>query len=58
MRDVPPLSYVEGSILFPVDAVALAPIRAEAKLDEILERERVWAEEANALRSRHEAERR
>lgn len=58
MRDVPPLSYVEGSILFPVDAVALAPIRAEAKLDEILERERVWAEEANALRSRHEADRR
>lgn len=58
VRDVPPLSFVEGSILLPTDAVALGPMRPENKLPEILARERVWAEEANAVRARHEAERR
>ena len=57
-RDVPPASFVEGSILLPVDAL---PFRAQVgteKLDEILAQERTWADEANALRERHETERR
>jgi uncharacterized membrane protein YgcG len=56
--DVPPLSYVEGSILFPVDVVPLAVASPGEQLPAILEQERAWAGEANALRSRHDTERR
>ncbi|HEX5902118.1 MAG TPA: DUF2207 domain-containing protein [Actinomycetota bacterium] len=58
VRDVPPLSHVEGSILFPTDAVPTAVSTGEPGLDRILEQEAVWAEQANALRARHDAERR
>ena len=58
VSDVPPLSYVEGSILFPTDAVPTAVAAGEPGLQQILDRERVWAEQANALRDRHETERR
>jgi uncharacterized membrane protein YgcG len=58
VRDVPPLSYVEGSILFPRGSVPTALENGEAGLERILQQERVWAEQANALRARHEAERR
>ncbi|HET8527034.1 MAG TPA: DUF2207 domain-containing protein [Actinomycetota bacterium] len=55
--DVPSLSYVEGSILFPADAVPFAMQTNRPGLESILAQERVWADEANALRSRHETER-
>jgi uncharacterized membrane protein YgcG len=55
--DVPALSYVEGSILFPTDVVPLAAPTAGEQLEAALERERRWSEEANAVRSRHETER-
>ncbi len=58
VRDVPPLSFVEGSILFPRDAVPLAEIQPVEQLDRLLAQERAWIAEANAIRSRHEAERR
>jgi uncharacterized membrane protein len=58
VRDVPPLSYVEGSILFPTDAVPTAVSTGEPGLRRILDREALWAEQANALRARHDAERR
>jgi uncharacterized membrane protein len=57
VHDVPPLSYVEGSILFPADAVPIAVATGQPGLERILGQERVWADEANALRERHEAER-
>lgn len=57
VRDVPPLSYVEGSILFPADAVPTAVATGQLGLERILGQERVWAEEANALRERHDTER-
>ena len=57
VNDVPPLSYVEGSILFPADAVPLAVQTDRPGLETILARERVWADEANALRARHDTER-
>ena len=58
VNDVPPLSYVEGSILFPPEAVPVAFHMREAGLEQIRDQERVWAEQANALRARHDAERR
>lgn len=58
VRDVPPLSYVEGSILFPQNAVPLTAVQPVAQLDRILAQERAWIAEANAIRSRHETERR
>jgi uncharacterized membrane protein len=57
VSDVPPLSYVEGSILFPADAVPTAVAIDHPGLQRILDQERVWADEANALRERHETER-
>ena len=57
VHDVPPLSYVEGSILFPADAVPTAVATDQPGLERILDQERVWADEANALRERHETER-
>ncbi|MCI0632804.1 MAG: DUF2207 domain-containing protein [Actinobacteria bacterium] len=58
VRDVPPLSYVEASVLFPRGAAPFAPLRGGPSLTRILEQERVWAAEANAVRTRHDAERR
>ncbi len=58
VRDVPPLSYVEGSILFPIDAVPTAVQTPRPAEERILDQERAWAEEANALRARHDTERR
>jgi hypothetical protein len=58
VRDVPPASIVEGSILFPLEAVPAAPTLGEPGLVRILDQERAWAAEANALRHRHQAERR
>jgi uncharacterized membrane protein len=58
VRDVPPLSYVEGSILFPPESVPTAVSTGERGLERILEQEAAWAEQANALRARHDAERR
>ena len=55
---VPALSYLEASILLPVDAVPLAVERGGEQLATILERERLFADEANELRTRHDAERR
>jgi uncharacterized membrane protein len=57
VREVPPLSYVEGSILFPREAIPFALETDEPGLGRILEQERLWAEQANALRERHETER-
>ncbi len=57
-RDVPPRSILEGSILFPPSVVPYGAQQPGSQLDAILAQERVWAEEANALRSRHDAERR
>ncbi len=59
VRDVPPLSYVEGSILFPPQAVPSALLTSrEPGLEGILEQERGWAQEANASRRRHDDQRR
>jgi uncharacterized membrane protein YgcG len=58
VHDVPPASFVEASILFPTDAIPLAPQRPGARRGEILGQERVWAAQANALRERHDAQRR
>src|SRR3990172_6403625 len=57
VREVPALSYVEGSILFPPDVVPMALETDDPGLDRILQQERLWAEQANALRERHETER-
>jgi hypothetical protein len=57
VRDIPPLSYVEGSVLFPSAAVPGSPMQAGDHLESILAQERSWVAEANALRSRHETER-
>src|SRR5262245_49096284 len=57
VHDVPPLSYVEGSILFPADAVPFAVRTNRPGLETILAQERVWADQANALRARHDTER-
>ena len=58
VNDVPPASYVEGSIVFPVDAVPTAIQVDEPRLGLILDQERRWADEANAVREQHEAQRR
>ena len=57
MSDVPARSYVEGSILFPPEFVPAALETNQPGLERILDQERVWADEANALRERHETER-
>lgn len=58
VREVPPASFVEASILLPTDALAFAPQQSQDKLEEILGQERAWALEANAIRERHDTERR
>jgi uncharacterized membrane protein YgcG len=56
VRDLPPATFIEGSILLPADAVPLGyqhqtPLRAA-----ILEEEQRLADETNALRRRHRFE--
>jgi hypothetical protein len=58
VHDVPPFSFVEGSILFPPNAVPRSPQVPQERLASILRQERILAEEANELRRRHETERR
>ncbi len=58
VRDVPPSSFVEGSITFPTDAVPTALASSGSHLQVIVDQERAWTEQANALRRRHDAERR
>jgi uncharacterized membrane protein len=56
-NDIPPLNFVEGSILFPVSVVPGANVQPVSKLQETLDQEGRWAAEANALRDRHELQR-
>ena len=58
VHDVPPASYVEGSIVFPTEAVPTARQVDRPRLDFILAQERSWAEQANAIRDQHESQRR
>jgi uncharacterized membrane protein YgcG len=58
VHDVPPASYVEGSIVFPTEAVPTALQVDEPRLELILDQEARWAEQANAVRRAHEAQRR
>ena len=58
VREVPPASYVEGSILFPRDAVPTALATDQPGLRSILDQEALWVEQANAIRTRHLTERR
>ena len=57
VNDVPPFSFVEGSILFLPEVVPFAVQHDQPGLERILDQERVWADEANAVRERHETER-
>ena len=50
VRDVPPDTFVEGSVLFPVDAVPLEYQTPEPGRQRILDEEARLAEEANAVR--------
>lgn len=56
-HDIPPRSFVEGSILFPASVVPGADVQPVSRLQEILDQERRWAAEANALRDRHDLQR-
>ena len=57
VSDMPPASYLEGSIVFPADAVPAAVQQPEPRLQIILDQEQRWADQANALRERHERQR-
>ncbi len=57
-REVPPASYVEGSIVFPIDSVPIAAVDGAPSLERILADEAVWADQANAIRERAATERR
>lgn len=55
VRDLRPHQFVEGSILFPAESVPIAALRPGGPgRTEIMARERRLAEEANALRRRHD----
>ncbi|HYZ10769.1 MAG TPA: DUF2207 domain-containing protein, partial [Actinomycetota bacterium] len=56
VRDLQPFTFVEGSILFPVEVVPLAPIEPGPGRAGILAEEGRLAEEANALRRQHRFE--
>jgi uncharacterized membrane protein YgcG len=56
VRDLSPFTFVEGSILFPNRAVPFAPIEAGPRAETILAEEKRLADEANALRRRHDVE--
>ncbi|HEX6262566.1 MAG TPA: DUF2207 domain-containing protein [Actinomycetota bacterium] len=54
VRDLRPATFVEGSILFPLDSVpTAAAIPGGPGTDRIVAQERLDAEDANALRGRH-----
>jgi hypothetical protein len=53
VTDVPPASFVEGSILFPVGAVPRAASLGVAGRDRVLADEAAFAAEANRLRLAH-----
>jgi uncharacterized membrane protein YgcG len=57
VHDVPPNAFVEGSVLFPTGAVPFAPQASSPGRDRILADEARWADEANALRARHDTQR-
>lgn len=56
VRDLRPFTFVEGSILFPIEAVPLAPIEPGPGRAGVLAEEGRLAEEANALRRQHRLE--
>jgi uncharacterized membrane protein YgcG len=56
VRDLQPFTFVEGSILFPVEAVPFAPIEPGPGRAGILAEEQELADEANALRRQHDLE--
>lgn len=56
VRDLQPFTFVEGSILFPVEAVPLAPIEPGPGLAGVLAEEGRLADEANDLRRQHRLE--
>lgn len=56
VRDLRPFTFVEGSILFPVEAVPLAPIEPGPGRAGVLAEEGRLAEEANDLRRQHRLE--
>ncbi len=56
VRDLRPFTFVEGSVLFPVEAVPFAPIEPGPGLAGIQAEEQRLADEANALRRQHELE--
>ena len=54
VRDLEPATFVEGSILLPLDSVPTAAmVPGGPGLQRVLAQERLDAEEANALRARH-----
>lgn len=48
---VPPSTFVEVRMAFPAETLSGVPPSSQPKLDEILEQERGWAEDANRQRS-------
>jgi uncharacterized membrane protein YgcG len=56
VRDLPPFTFVEGSVLFPNRAVPFTPIEGGPAAVRIAAEERRLAEEANALRRQHDLE--
>ncbi len=56
VRDLQAFTFVEGSILFPVEAVPFAPIEPGPGRAGILAEEQELADEANALRRQHAIE--
>ena len=56
VRDLRPFTFVEGSILFPVQAVPLAPIEPGPGRAGVLAEEGRLAEMANAVRRQHRLE--
>jgi len=58
VHDIPPNTFVEGSVVFPPQSVPKAHQVEKTALPGILGEERRFADEANALRHRHNWERR
>lgn len=56
VRDLQPFTFVEGSILFPPQAVPFAPEETGSSRSAILAEERRLANEANVLRREHDLE--
>jgi uncharacterized membrane protein len=56
VRDMQPLTFVEGSIVFPEEAVPFAPQEPGRNLASIMAEEQILADLANDLRRRHDLE--